>query len=386
PLNAFWTALPPVESNGLGNPLTVVGLGAARDQSDYAKQCAPGQPLKPAEDAEARTQRVAEAASLKSFPALAQSGDSRVQVRAPTNGQEFAPGDSVNVTVTISASISVAGAFVGTTVPGLGPLTPTKSSATTYQASFAIPSNYTGSLRITPAVVDVNKNPIAGVGVTVNVVPLTAPVSLSIRGGSYIHLRSAPSTSRLSVLGNYANNTQLNLTTSATGTTYSSSNPSILSVDTEGKVQALSYGTSVVTVENKGVKTYAVFVVEQPASPLPPQDVTHSVAMASSGFQLNRNTGFFVQTVQISNALSTPAAGPLYLVLENLPAGVTLVGSQAGKTQQIPTARSPYLKLKLPNGWLLQPGTSLSLSLQFLNPNRVQISYTPKVYRTLGKP
>ena len=186
--------------------------------------------------------------------------------------------------------------------------------------------------------------------------------------------------------GIYANNQLLNITSSVTGTTYSSSNTNVLTVDSEGNVQAISFGTAVVTVGNSGLKAFATFVVESATSPLPPQNVTSEVNISPSGFQLNRNTGFYVQTVTLTNSLAIPVTGPLYLVIAGLPNGVRLATAGAGLTQTAQPTGSSYVKLQLAGGLTLQPGASISLTLQFLNPARVRISYNPEIYRTLGTP
>jgi hypothetical protein len=106
--------------------------------------------------------------------------------------------------------------------------------------------------------------------------------------------------------------------------------------------------------------------------------------MQSTGFRVDRNTGFFDQSVQWTNHLRVPVIGPLYFVVTGLPAGVTLIG--AGTTQNIPSAGSPYFSFNLPDGITVQPGGSVTQVLQFLNPNRTRIAYTAKVFRTLGAP
>jgi hypothetical protein len=119
---------------------------------------------------------------------------------------------------------------------------------------------------------------------------------------------------------------------------------------------------------------------------LPPQNVTSEVNISPSGFQLNRNTGFYVQTVTLTNSLAIPVTGPLYLVIAGLPNGVRLATAGAGLTQTAQPTGSSYVKLQLAGGLTLQPGASISLTLQFLNPARVRISYNPEIYRTLGTP
>jgi hypothetical protein len=186
------------------------------------------------------------------------------------------------------------------------------------------------------------------------------------------------------VVGNYPDGTQRDLTSAAAGTTYVSSNNKVLTVDVDGNVKAVGFGTAVVTVFNGGIKAFATFTVEDPAHPLAAQDLSTEFLITRSGFRVDRNTGFFDQTLQLSGAVPLPIIGPLYFVVPDLPAGVNLVN--AGTTQHITPVGSAYIRLMLPDGTTLARGTVFTKTLQFLNPTRTRIAYTPKVFRTLATP
>ena len=392
PVSGFLSSLPGVGSNGLGNPLTVAGTGVSSDRSDYADQCvgflAPLEPLfrSGAEKASHSLTPVALAlqSQRRSVVRAAQTPDPRVQIISPSNGQQFTPGSTVSVTVKITSPLTLNTGWVNTAIPGVGSLNGVNYTANSYQASFVIPATFTGPAALTPAIIDATSTPYLGAAVTINVVPATAPLSLTIQQ-PYTHLTSVPSNASIFVNGNYPNNVQMNLTSSVTGTTYVSSNTNVVTVDTQGNVQAVAFGTAVVTVQNSGLHAFAIFVIENAATPLAPQNDTGSVQISQSGFQLNRTTGFYVQTVSLTNAGSAPTVGPLYYVVSGLPAGVTLT-SGGGLTRTVPPVGSAFVKLPLADGLTLQPGATLSLTLQFLNPTRARISYTPEVFRTLGKP
>ena len=105
-----------------------------------------------------------------------------------------------------------------------------------------------------------------------------------------------------------------------------------------------------------------------------------------SGLQFDSTKNVFVQTVELTNSLEVPIAGPLYFVITDLPNGVVLWAPRSGLTQHIPPVRSPYLRLRPADGLTLRPRESISVSLQFLNRNRAAISYTPKVFSKVGMP
>jgi pimeloyl-ACP methyl ester carboxylesterase len=383
--SVFSSSLPAVSSNGLGNPLTVPGRGVTLDQADYASQCIGSSvPLKPLIVTDRETVARSQNSPRGVRPQVSPS--SQIQISSPANGQNFTPGQAVSITVQVSSPLTLAGGFVAVSVPGIGALTSTSSTSNSFQTSFVIPSTFAGPAVLTPAILDVNSNPVLGVSTTINVVPPTAPTSLTIAGGNYVHLTSSTATANIYVTGNYPGNVTLDLTSPVTGTTYSSSNSNVLTVSTAGVVQAVSFGNAVVTVRNQGVSANVTFVVESGTAALPPQDLTSSMNVSVSGFQLNRNTGFYVQTVTITNALQIPATGPLYFVLNSLTTGVTLSNPGYGLTKTISPVGSPYLKLQLSEGLTLQPGASVSMTLQFLNPSRARISYSPAIVRTLATP
>ncbi len=124
--------------------------------------------------------------------------------------------------------------------------------------------------------------------------------------------------------------------------------------------------------------------MENPAHPLAAQDVTSTALLTTLGFRVDRNTGFFDQTLELSTASAAPIIGPLYLVVTGLPTGITLANS--GVTQNIPPVGSPYFKLPLPDGSTLPSGIILDKTMQFLNPGRTRIAYTAKVFRISGTP
>jgi pectin methylesterase-like acyl-CoA thioesterase len=101
------------------------------------------------------------------------------------------------------------------------------------------------------------------------------------------------------------------------------------------------------------------------------KDVTTSMKIVQSGLTLNRNTGLMSGTVTFTNMSNAVISGPLLFRLDDLTAGVTLdnrTGTQDG---------SPTITLTKP---ALAPGESVTVVTNFLNPSRVLIGYTPKLF------
>lgn len=99
-------------------------------------------------------------------------------------------------------------------------------------------------------------------------------------------------------------------------------------------------------------------------------DVSAGVRFVSSGLTLNRATQQYTGTITVSNP-GAALNGPLQLVLNGLPAGVTLAnatGSRAG---------APYLTV---NAAGLAAGASLTLTLNFTNPSKLAVNYSAQLF------
>lgn len=100
-------------------------------------------------------------------------------------------------------------------------------------------------------------------------------------------------------------------------------------------------------------------------------DVTASAKIARSGIALNRVSGKYSGTVTITNTGATALTGPLHLVLQGLPSGVTLDGKSGEQ------GGAPYLTLL---NATLAAGASVTVTTTFTNPSKVSIGYTAKLF------
>lgn len=101
-------------------------------------------------------------------------------------------------------------------------------------------------------------------------------------------------------------------------------------------------------------------------------NVTNQVTVARSGFLLNRATNTYNGTLTVKNIGTQNVAGPLQVILTNLPAGVTLA-NQSGTA-----LGSPYLTV--PGITSLAPAQSVKVSVQFNDAAGVVINFAPLVY------
>ena len=118
-----------------------------------------------------------------------------------------------------------------------------------------------------------------------------------------------------------------------------------------------------------------------------------NISVTSERFQVNPFTGAVFQRVFVTNIGTTPAPAPLFLALDNLPAGVTLLNS-AGSVAVLPPLQSPYVKV-LPNvlgdfslgfGDVLFPGQTRVVTLEFLDPSGTTITYNARVLSVTPTP
>lgn len=101
-----------------------------------------------------------------------------------------------------------------------------------------------------------------------------------------------------------------------------------------------------------------------------------STRLTAGGYTVNRRGNTAVQTVTVTNALSTPISGPIYLVVGNL--NTTLINS-AGNTQNTAPVGSPYIFVAS----ALDANASASVTLQFTLPaNNAGISDSLSVVQT----
>jgi uncharacterized protein len=101
-------------------------------------------------------------------------------------------------------------------------------------------------------------------------------------------------------------------------------------------------------------------------------DVTSQVKVTANTLLWNRATKVFTGTVTVKNTGATAIGGPVELVFNGLPAGITL----ANKTGVAPNG-SPYLKVSDAG---IAAGASVTVSVQFASPNSTLVSYGVKLY------
>ena len=106
-----------------------------------------------------------------------------------------------------------------------------------------------------------------------------------------------------------------------------------------------------------------------------------TASVSPSGFVYNRRTGRVVQQVTLTNTTESTISGPIYLELTGLSSNTSLINATGGAIN--PTVGSPYITVS--NGDL-DPGATLSVTLEFTLPASGGIIYTPRTITGIAIP
>lgn len=112
-----------------------------------------------------------------------------------------------------------------------------------------------------------------------------------------------------------------------------------------------------------------------PIGPL--QDVSGQVKVTRSGYRYVNATGRFVQTATLTNIGDRALQGQLSLMLGSLSSNAAL-SNKSGATSNVAPAGSPYIDAPAGDESLV-PGASVTLTLEFTNPTKQSITYSPRV-------
>ena len=184
--------------------------------------------------------------ALQAVPKAART-DANLITLSPAAGTALTPGQSVELVAT-----PVAGADVKAVLFAAGHgegLDSELIEAAPFKTTFKIPADFTGQYSVSVAARDAAGN-FQQIARVFNVAPTSAPTSLAIAPTSVL-LTSQKQTEQLQVTGQFAGGA-LPLTEAVTGTTYSSANTDIVTVNANGLLTAKNSGIAVVTATNGG--------------------------------------------------------------------------------------------------------------------------------------
>jgi hypothetical protein len=319
-----------------------------------------------------------------------------VVIVSPLQGQIFAPGEHIDIVLRVDPPLHAADAgiiFGGSATDFIGSPTDFSPSTTAlnrydplyasttglkgpvYHWLFTLPPFTAGTLTLTPMIATEEnpKDAIQGALVTVGIQPKEAPLRIEFADHfstinpehpNYVIDPGQPDLPKAkpqTVTGIYSQGRR-NLTSALSGTTYHVDAPQVISVDAEGYVTAIGPGFATVTAENHGVKDSATFVVEDPAHPLPPQDVTAKLKIKESPPVTDATEKAYGtqpllrRDITITNVSSSAIPGRLFLHIYNLPEGV--------KAWKGASEGGEWLEPK--DGFVFHPGEQIKTAIYFL--------------------
>jgi len=330
-------------------------------------------------------------------PAAPPPNSDKVHFLSPASMAQFAPGDTIKIRLQFDPALNATDASAY--VQGMGAVEG-RVGPTGYEGEYRIPDYCAGTLVIDVAVYAGSTTWAFHEDRIVAVRPRQKPMSVKIsQNVRMIGLKFNNYPEQIYVKGTYRANPlfppasmERDITKGAAGTRYTTSDPAVVSVNSDGACKIHGAGTAVITADNDGVKDQAIFLVEDPAHPLAASDLSNRVSISKSPFRRQRGTiGFwaqemlYVQDVRITNKSGLLMVGPMYLLIKDMTdKKVRVVNS--GQTSFVSPVGCPYKNIKLAgDGLTLKPGESTVVTLEIDAPTESDIHYTPVLIRTSGR-
>jgi hypothetical protein len=206
---------------------------------------------------------------LASRAAVAQTAD--IQITTPADGAIVAPGQTINVTVSVGAQASVT--TVGIVAEDIGFGASGVKSSPPYVFPLTIPTNVVGLKKVSAVGITALGTGVFSPSISIDVRPAAA-LSFLVITPTPIRLDSLGEQLPLTVTGTFADGSILEVSRSSL-TTYASQDPGVATVDATGTVTATGGGSTYVTVSynNRG----------QPASTVLSQVVSFNLTCSSDG-------------------------------------------------------------------------------------------------------
>lgn len=318
----------------------------------------------------------------------------------PANGSEVQSGTTFRLVVDTPEDVGemevwVSSSYVGEAVSELasGERAVKKTAVAPVEFDMAVPWRLTGPARMVirakaqDAVTGAEKAAFVRYELMALPNPEEVPVELRFyaTGGTFrvdAPVDGAPAeTVELGTTGIYADRRDRNVALGRFGTTYTSSDPGIATVDADGIVTPVSPGIAFVEVDYLGVRASAeISVVDEAAGRVSAIDYTDQVTMNVSGFRRDPESGLFVQEVSFTNDAQQPIPEPITLVISGLPEQVEMPENR-NETREVAPVGSPTARISLPIGkGFLEPGEVGVTTLKFRNNLNLPITHTLRVF------
>jgi pimeloyl-ACP methyl ester carboxylesterase len=223
------------------------------------------------------------------------------------------PGEVIHVVFSVPVSAASTSAMVSIG----GRMIDVTGSAGSFLTSYQLPPDVTGRITISATTLDLGEGNLSSETYVV-ALPSAPPAALAPSPGS-VEFAVTGLTTKLAVIGMYGDGATADLTSSASGTAYStlSGTGSVVTVSVEGVVQAVANGQDTIVIQNGG----------QTASVTATVNITNQRPTLAALTDTSVAAG---QTLAIPLTASDPDFNDLQLSATGLPAFVTLVDNHNG--------------------------------------------------------
>lgn len=330
---------------------------------------------------------------ISSATVFSQEQDVLVLV-SPQNGQAVCSGDLLALVVDVDPVLAdlVVTISQSTTQDTERPIL--ELSAFPYESVVTVPGSYIGPLSYTASVakeIDGELHFLSTVS-ELTVVPCDQVVELIVPQTTYrLELPAAGelvSTDTISVDAVLSDGKSSNLNFLGSNVVYTSLDPSVVTVDKIGNIDAVTSGQTFIKIEyEQSIKWVFVMIGDDLARGFPvAENLSSKLDVSYRGFRLDPADGYFVQRVGFSNNSNAPLPSPWKIVLENLTDGVEVVNRRRGLTTMLLPVGSDYVFVEdfpSDNTDFLVPGATMYAEIRFLNIKGLPITYTPIVYTAI---
>lgn len=250
-----------------------------------------------------------------------------------------------------------------------------------FTGNLKIPERAAGSVELLMIVLDANKKSLGGLAIHLNIVPDDVPqriynptrFSLTLPPASFVRSRT------VYVKGIY-DGVERDISDPTTGTTYRSSDTSVVTVDEQGVMEPVAPGRAFVIVEHRGLKGFARVNVEGEgvtSHDFAPIDHTAVVSITASAPRKRQGSVRYDMEVVIRNDADLPLALPLDLVITGLAEGVRVDGR---KTSRVEPVGSPVVFVDVDEQAYLSPGNSARATVTFINFDDKPLDHRLRLY------
>lgn len=239
-------------------------------------------------------------------------------IASPNEGQVFHPGDTVSVVAEALPGESIHTVYFESNISGIlseGPGYFNKVNGPPFQTSFTVPVKFDFTDRITISAIGVrgespNEEEIKATPITIRIaLPSNVRLErLQVHSSQEMLFMRPQSADGLHIYGHYSDGVEREVGASFTGTTYTTSDPRVATVNPDGLVTAVAPGKAVITVKNADKQLQVKVTVEAQKPP-------GSFLPTIPGLKLNSMT---VTPLSLSPSVQTEAARTKQLNVEGL--------------------------------------------------------------------